>query len=83
MTAQRHLARSRQESEDIAVLLLEGRHGRHHRLHKPGALGAMGPKAPLAPEGSRPNGPLGSVVRGLHPFVTYERPQGLPQLAVE
>ena len=62
------------------MLLLERRHHRHHRFDKAGALRALGPKAPLAPEHPWPNRPLGGVVRGLHPFVTHERPQGLPQL---
>ena len=66
--------------EDVAMLLLQRGHHRHHRFDTAGAFRALGPKAPLAPEDPWPNRPLGGVVRGLHPFVPHERPQGLPQL---
>ena len=62
------------------MLLLQRGHHRHHRFDKAGAFRALGPKAPLAPEDPWPNRPLGGVVRGLHPVVPHERPQGLPQL---
>jgi hypothetical protein len=62
------------------MLLLQRGHHRHHRFNKAGALWALRPKAPLAPEDPWPNGPLRGVVRGLHPFVTHECPQALPQL---
>src|SRR5919197_6725064 len=80
VAAPRRRTRSSQIIEDITVLLFERGYYRHHRFHKPGALGALGPKAPLAPEDPWPNGPLGGVVRGLHPLVTHKRPQGLPSL---
>ena len=80
VAAPRRLIRSSQIIEDMTVLLCERGHHRHHRIHQPGALGALGPNAPLAPEGPWPNGPLGGVVRGLHPVVTHKRPQGLPSL---
>jgi hypothetical protein len=62
------------------MLLLQRGHHCHHRSDKAGTLRTLGPKAPLAPEHFWPNGPLGSVVRGVHPCVTDECPQGLPQL---
>ena len=61
------------------MLLLQRGHHRHHRFHKAGAFRTLRPKAPLAPQNPWPNRPLGGVVRGLYPFVPYERPQGLPQ----
>ena len=58
-------------------LLQRGHHG-HHGCDNAGTLRALGPKAPLAPEHAWPHGPLGGVVRGFHPVVTDECPQGLP-----
>ena len=63
------------------MLLLQRGHHRHHRFDKARPVRALRPKAPLAPEDPRPNRALGGVVRGLHPFVPHECPQGLPQLA--
>jgi hypothetical protein len=80
VAAPRRRTRSSQIVEDMTVLLCARGHHRHHRVHQPGALGALGPTAPLPPADPWPNGPLGGVVRGLHPFVTHKRPQGLPSL---
>jgi hypothetical protein len=60
--------------------LLQRGHHRHHRCDKVGAFRTLGPKVPRAPEDPGPNRPLGGVVRRLHPCVSDERPQGLPQL---
>ena len=80
LPAERRLTGGGNRVEDIAMLLLERGHHRHHRCNKARALHTLRPKAPLAPQDPWPNRPLGGVVRGFHPFVTHERPQGLPQL---
>jgi hypothetical protein len=65
----------------MAVLRLERGHHRQYRLHEPGPLSTLGANTPLAPQHPRPNRPLRLVVRGRHPCIAHQGPQGRPPLA--
>lgn len=66
----------RQIVEDMPLLVLERCHDGHHRFDKARPLWAVGPKASLAPEDAGPDRCLCGVLRGVHPLMAYERPQG-------